>query len=297
MGKEGEWLSRHKTADGREIEYFDAGSIDGLPLVCHHGTPYCAVGYAPWIEPAEAFGIRVIAYSRPGYGVSTRLKGRDVAHAVEDTASLLDHLGIDTFVTAGWSGGGPHALACGALLAERCKGVATLAGVGAWGFDDLDFLDGMADENVGEFSAALEGEQAMAAYIAASYPGFNQVKAEELAAALGGLVSPPDKAALTDAFADNAAAAVRWSLHKGIDGWVDDYLAFTRPWGFELADISVPVTVWQGQQDNMVPAAHGKWLAAHIPGARFRHDADQGHLSLITSHLEAILKDLRKMAG
>ena len=92
MGKEGEWLSRCKTADGREIEYFDAG-------------------------------------------------------AVEDTASLLDHLGIDTFVTAGWSGGGPHALACGALLAERCRGVATLAGVGAWGFDDLDFLAGMADEN------------------------------------------------------------------------------------------------------------------------------------------------------
>lgn len=296
-GGEGSWLSQYQTPDGRVIEYFDAGPDDGLPLVCHHGTPYSALGFSLWKDAAAAAGMRVVAYSRPGYGVSTRLVGRDVAQAVNDTSSLLDHLGTDTFVTTGWSGGGPHALACGALLVERCKGVATLAGVGAWGQSDLDFLAGMAPENIEEFGAALKGEEGLAAFLAENYADFHEVTGEEVAESLGGLVSEPDRAALTDTFADKVAESFRWSLHSGFGGWIDDDLAFTKPWGFNLGDIRVPVIVWQGQQDNMVPGSHGKWLAKHIPGAQLRYEHEQGHISLVTTNLPTILEHLADIAG
>lgn len=290
---EGSWLSRLERPDGRVIEYFDSGPAAGqLPLVCHHGTPGSALLYLPWKDAAAAAGMRVVAYSRPGYGASSRLAGRDVAHAAADTASLLDHLGAETFVTLGWSGGGPHALACGALLADRCKAVATVAGVGAWGQSDLDFLAGMGQENIDEFNAAIRGDGALNEFLAEHYSTFSRVTGPEVAESLGGLISPPDKAALTDAFADNLAAAFRWSVHSGFAGWIDDDLAFTRPWGFRLSDMRVPVTVWQGQQDRMVPGAHAKWLAKHIPDARFMFDAEQGHISLVTTHLEAVLRDL-----
>ena len=296
-GQEGAWLSHFETPDGRRIEYFSAGPADGLPLVCHHGTPYSALGFSTWKGAAAAAGMRVVAYSRPGYGTSTRLPGRNVAEAAADTALLLDHLGADKFVTTGWSGGGPHALACGVLLKDRCKGVATLAGAGMWGQSDLDFLAGMGPENVAEFETAVEGEKALIEFLAANYADFHNVTGEAVADSLGGLVSEPDKAVLTDAFADNVAEAFRWALHSGFGGWIDDDLAFVKPWGFDLDDMRVPVTVWQGQQDKMVPGAHGKWLAAHIPGAKLRLEADQGHLSLVTSYLPTILEQLAGMAG
>lgn len=290
--QEGAWLSRHRTPDGRILEYFDAGPANGLPLVCHHGTPNAAIGYLHWRSAAASAGLRLIAYSRPGYGVSTRLRERNVAQAASDTALLLDHLGVDMFVTAGWSGGGPHALACGALLADRCKRVATLAGIGTWGQSDLDFLSGMAEENISEFGAAIEGEDMLVAFLMENYSGLRAVTGEEVAASLGGLVSEPDKAVLTSSFADGLAESFRWSLHSGFGGWIDDDLAFTRPWGFDLGAMRVPVTVWQGQQDHMVPGSHGRWLAKHIPGARLRFQPAQGHLSLVTSFLPTILNDL-----
>lgn len=294
---EGSGLSRLGMPDGRVIEYFDSGPAAGrLPLVCHHGTPGTALLYLRWKHAAAEAGMRVIAYSRPGYGASSRLAGRDVAQAAADTASLLDHLGASEFVTLGWSGGGPHTLACGALLADRCKAVATIAGVGAWGQSDLDFLAGMGQENIDEFNAAIGGEEALNGFLAEHYATFSRVTGTDVAESLGGLISPPDKAALTDAFADNLAATFRWSVYSGFTGWIDDDLAFTRPWGFRLSDMHVPVTVWQGQQDRMVPGTHGKWLAKHIPDARFMFDAEQGHISLATTHLKAVLQGLAESA-
>jgi len=285
-------LSQFNAPDGRVLEYFIAGPEQGEVLVCHHGTPYSALGYLPWTDDAAAAGMRVLAYSRPGYGTSTRLHGRDVAQAAGDVALLLDHLGVQHFVTAGWSGGGPHALACGALLPDRCRGVATLAGVGAWGYDDLDFLNGMGPENVAEFGATLKGEAPLAAFLAANYTDFHKITGQEVSASLGGLISEPDKAALTTAFAEIVAESFRRSLHSGFGGWIDDDLAFVRRWGFNLSDMKVPVTVWQGQQDYMVPSAHGRWLARRIPTAQFRFEPGQGHLSLVASYVPAILADL-----
>src|SRR5215212_9909078 len=180
-------------ADGRFVEVLLGGDPAGYPLVMHHGTPADATTFADWHAPCEARGIRLICASRPGYAASTRLAGRSVAHVAIDTSAILDWLGHTRFMTAGWSGGGPHALACAALLPDRCAAAATLAGVGPFGADDLDFLAGMGDENVAEFGAALKGEQALRTWLVENAEPFRIVTGEELAQAFGGVVPEVDK--------------------------------------------------------------------------------------------------------
>jgi pimeloyl-ACP methyl ester carboxylesterase len=244
------------------------------------------------VEAAAERGIRLVAYSRPGYAGSTRDPGRSVAGCAADTARIVDHLGADRFYTTGQSGGGPHALACAALLPDRVIACATSAGVGPWAADGLDFLAGMADENVQEMSAALEAGDVLRAFLETEADKLAHATPADLAEALGGLVSPVDAAALTGEFAEHATTMLHESISTGIWGWFDDDVAFVHPWGFDLAGIRVPVTVWQGAQDRMVPYAHGRWLAANVAGAGARLLDDEGHLSLILGSFPAILDDL-----
>jgi pimeloyl-ACP methyl ester carboxylesterase len=236
-------------------------------------------------------------YSRPGYAGSTPQPGRSVADAAADVAAVLDALRADTFVTMGWSGGGPHALACAALLPDRCAAATSLAGVAPYPADGLDWLAGMAPENVEEFSAAIEGEQALTETVQRMARDLQGVQGADVAAALGGLLSDVDKKALTGEFADTLADTSRKALSTGIAGWRDDDLAFTRHWGFDLDSIRRPVAVWQGGQDRMVPFSHGQWLAAHIPTARVHLYPDEGHLSLGVASMDRIVADLAELGS
>jgi pimeloyl-ACP methyl ester carboxylesterase len=119
-----------------------------------------------------------------------------------------------------------------------------------------------------------------------------QVTGEEVAEELGGLVPQIDKDVIAAGYAEHLAAEFRRALENGFDGWIDDDLAFTRDWGFDVGDVSVPVTVWQGDLDLMVPLAHGPWLAEHLPTATARLAPGHGHLSLITRFRDEILADL-----
>lgn len=277
--------------DGRTLEYLVEGDSDGYPLVHHHGTPGSAVPYPSYATAAKERGLALIQYTRAGYGESSPRPGRSVAAVAEDVAALLDHLGHTEFVTLGWSGGGPHSLACAALLPDRCRAAATGAGVAPYTAEDLDFLDGMGPENHEEFGAALVGREALEPYLRTEAETLTTVTAEQLADALGGLVSPVDRAYATGEFAARSLASFQRACLRGIEGWAEDDLAFTRDWGFDLAGITVPVSVWQGAEDRMVPFAHGKWLAANVPGAAVHLDDDQGHLSL-WGRIGEILDDL-----
>jgi pimeloyl-ACP methyl ester carboxylesterase len=279
-------------SDGRVVDVFLGGDPGGLSLVLHHGTPSDSTTFADWDATCAARGLRLICASRPGYATSSRLAGRDVAQAARDTAALLDRLGHDRFITAGWSGGGPHALACAAFLPDRCAAAATLAGVAPYGMPDLDFLAGMGPENVSEFGAALSGEAALRAWKLEHGEPLRHITGAELAAALGGLLPAIDREVLSGGYAEQVAAGMRRALEHGLDGWVDDDLAFTRPWGFELSSIARPVAVWQGELDLMVPVAHGRWLARKVPGARAAMVPGHGHLSLVTGYRDRILDDL-----
>jgi pimeloyl-ACP methyl ester carboxylesterase len=280
-----------KTPDGRILEYLVEGDPDGFPLVHHHGTPGSAIPYPTYAAAAAERGLALIQYSRAGYGESSPCPDRTVGDVAADIATILDHRGDAEFVTLGWSGGGPHSLACAALLPDRCRAAATGAGVAPYHADGLDFLDGMGPENHEEFGAALTGRHALEPYLEKEAEDMTTVTAEQVADALGGLVSPVDTAYATGEFAERMLRSLRRACLHGVEGWAEDDLAFTRAWGFELSEITVPVSVWQGAQDRMVPFSHGRWLAANVPGAVAHLDDDQGHLSL-WGRIGEILDDL-----
>jgi len=281
-----------RQSDGRNLDVLVGGAATGPALVCHHGSPSDASVWLDWDGAAAEHGLRLIAVSRPGYATSSRQPGRNISSVADDVKHVLDTLGVPWFVTVGWSGGGAHALACAALLGSRCRGGATLAGVGPYGEPGLDFLAGMGPENEAEFGAAFEGESCLRAWLEKHGAAFRHVTGAEIVEAFGGLVPQIDRDVLAGGFADAMAAEMRRALAPGFDGWVDDDMAFIRPWGFDLASIGVPVVVWQGDLDLMVPSAHGKWLAEKIPGAFAKPAIGHGHISLVVEYRDAILRDL-----
>ncbi len=212
------------TPDGRQLEVVDGGG-DGLPFVFHTGTPSGPVLTETRLAAAEQAGLRWIGYARPGYGLSTTCPGRSVADAAQDTATVLDALGLDRFVTAGASGGGPHALACAALLPGRCLAAATLAGGGPFDADDLDFLEGMGEDNHVEFGLAVQGREALEAAMPAYADEVRSVTPEGIVTALSSLLPPVDRAVLTSEVGRDVAAGFHKALVVGYDGWLDDALA------------------------------------------------------------------------
>jgi pimeloyl-ACP methyl ester carboxylesterase len=289
-----------QTPDGRTLEVLLAGAEDGYPLVYHHGTPQGAVPFGALDRAAAERGLRTIAYSRPGYGTSTpRPDGATtatVADDAHDTAVILDHLGVDDFVTLGWSGGGPRSLACAAVLPGRCRAAACGVGIAPAAEYDGDIRDGMGTENVEEYTAALAGEQPLREYLEPYGAELAAVTSADIIASLGDLLPDVDKAALTGELAEQMAASLRHGQHQGIVGWLNDDLTHLRPWGFDLRAITVPVAIWQGRLDRMVPFAHAEWLADHVAGAQAHFVEGEGHLSLL-SKVGTILDDLRVRAG
>jgi pimeloyl-ACP methyl ester carboxylesterase len=288
------------TPDGRRLEFWTAGPEDGLPLVYHGGTPSAAVPFETRDRAAAAAGLRLVTYSRPGYGASTPRADLDhewcVADDVTDTVTILDALGIGEFVTLGWSGGGPRALACAALLPDRCRAACSLAGVAPYGADGLDWTAGMGPENVRDFEAALAGRAALQPLVEAQVAEMADGTAEVIAEVFGQLVDEVDAAALTGDIAEYLAASNRRASLQGAVGLLEDNLVETRPWGFDVTRITVPVSIWQGAHDLMVPFGHGAWLADHVAGARVHLFDDEGHVSLL-SRLDEIYAELRELAG
>lgn len=287
--------------DGRSLEFLTGGDPDGFPFVYHSGTPTAAVAYEPFSDAATRAGLRLVTYSRPGYGASTPrpVTGEwppPITADAADTALLLEHCSIGDFVTLGWSGGGPRALACAATMPDRCRAAVSLAGVAPYDADGLDWTAGMGPENVRDFDAASEGRDAFAPIAAEQAAELAGVTADDIVASFGGLIDEVDAAALTGELADYVAATFRHSAAQGPVGLLEDTLQVARPWGFDVADLTVPVAVWQGAHDKMVPFDHGRWLASAIPGARAHLYDDEGHLSLVAK-IDEILADLRDLAG
>lgn len=283
------------TDDGRTIEVLVGGDVAGTCLLFHGGSPSAVAEAQSFDDAVAAAGLRLVTYSRPGYGASTpRAEAGAYADDVTDSVAVLDHLGVDQFVTAGWSGGGPRALACAALLPERCRAAATIAGVAPYDAPGLDWFDGMAPENHAEYHAAERGRDVYGAYLEEHALPILQASAEEVADALGGLVTPVDVAALDADFCEWMSRTFNHAGAQGVVGMRDDGLAAVAPWGFDLTQIRVPVAVWQGRQDAMVPYEHGVWLAEHVRGAERHLFENEGHLSLIT-RLDRILGDLKRL--
>jgi pimeloyl-ACP methyl ester carboxylesterase len=285
-----------QVADGRRLDIRVTGPADGLPLVFHHGTPGAATPLRALDRAAQARGLRLVTASRPGYGGSHRQPGRSVADVTTDIAAVLAEIGADRCLVAGWSGGGPHALACAARV-PQAAGVLVIAGVAPYGVAGLDWMAGMGADNLAEFSAALGGEDALRTFLAGVSEELKDVTGDEIASSMETLLPDVDKAALTGEFAEDMAASFREALRMGVSGWLDDDLAFTRPWGFGLDEISVPVMIWQGSADLMVPFAHGQWLAGQLPDASSHLEDGEGHVSIGLGALDRMLDELTTTAA
>lgn len=258
--------------DGRTLHAYDSGTNGGaerLIVAWHHGTPNIGLPPEPLFPASEPLGIRWISYDRPGYGGSTARPGRDVASAASDTAAVADALGIGSFAVMGHSGGGPHALACAALLGNRVWGVLTVSALAPHDADGLDWFAGMADPTAASLRAAAGGRATKERHEASADdddPGFVAADLDALAAEwrwFGKVVGP--------------------ALADGPGALIDDDLAYVAPWGFDPADVKAPSLLLQGEQDRIAPSAHGAWLARRIPGAELWLRADDGHISILRS--------------
>ena len=284
------------TLDDRVLDVYLDGPEGAVPLLFHNGTPSSGQLYAPFVEAASRRGLMMVSFSRAGYGDSTRNPGRSVADVIPDVASVLDRLGARRFYTLGWSGGGPHALACAALFPARLNAAATVGGLAPFDADGLDWMAGMGQENIAVFRAALAGGAALRTFLDGIVPSFRTVTADEVARNLGSLLSDVDRSAINGEASTWLADVFRESVRNGIWGWHDDEIALVRPWGFDLGAIEVPVSIWQGSQDRQTPSAHGTWLASHVPGSHPHLLDGHGHLSLGVDSFGRILDDLLTIA-
>lgn len=269
-----------ETPDGRSLSVREGGAPDGVPVLVQNGTPGSSLLYGPHVADAEAKGIRLFSYDRPGYLGSTRKPGRTVADCVGDIEAVCDALDIERFVTWGISGGAPHALACAAGLPDRCLAAAALAPPAPYDAEGLDFLAGMGEQNVEEFTAVFEGEERHREVLERDRAEILGARPDELVEVLQTLLGPADREVATARLAAYLLETLREATEGGLDGWFDDDLAFTRPWGFELDSIRAPVLHWHGAQDKFVPPAHAVWLSQRIPGVDSRLTEEDGHLTL-----------------
>lgn len=286
-------VSQFLLRDGRTLDLLDNHHKSDSAVLFHHGTPGNSTTWRAWIDELASSEMRAIAASRPGYALSDRRQGRKVVDVVEDLSQILDEFEIKRFVSVGWSGGGPHALAMS--LDERCAGVITLAGVAQYGQPDLDFLEGMGPENIEEFGISLKGEGPLRDWMNANAVGMQHVTGAGLREAFGGLIGKTDKEVLAGDFAEDMATEMCRALSHGFDGWIDDDLAFVQEWGFNLGAIDVPVHLWQGDDDFMVPHSHSHWLASKIPTAELNFLPGQGHISLWVKHRQEVRKQANEL--
>jgi pimeloyl-ACP methyl ester carboxylesterase len=253
--------------DGRLLRVYDTGDQDApheFTVLWHHGSPQTGVLLDPLVSAAAARGIRLLSYARPSYGGSSPHRGRNVASAAADIVQILDALGVGRVAVMGASGGGPHALACAALLPDRVFGAVCLASPAPF-TESFDWYAGMVSD--GGLRAAAEGREARERYAATEVFDENSF-------------TPADWAALAGAWASLGADAGRAGA-AGPEGLIDDDLAFVAPWGFDVTQIDAPVLLLHGGQDRVVPPSHADWLMRNCPSAELWLRPRDGHISIL----------------
>lgn len=258
---------------GALLHGYDTGE-GHLAVMWHHGTPNIGTPPEPLFGLSQELGLRWISYDRPGYGGSSRLANRDIASAARFAAAIADDRGIDQFAVVGHSGGGPHALACAALLPDRVRGVVSAAGLAPFDATDSDWFAGMYHGGGTELRAAVAGPAELAAVLQSG--DFDPE-----------MFTASDHRALTGDW-KWLNSVVGPALQNGPGGMIDDDLAYVRTWGFDPTSIAVPALIMHGAQDRIVPISHGEALVAMIPSARAIWGPTDGHLSVLQSVPDAL---------
>lgn len=285
-------------SDGRVLGVHVSGDPHGSPVFLLHGTPGSRMGPHPRAPVIHRLGVRLITMDRPGYGLSERRSGRRVADVAEDVAAVADGLGLERFAVVGRSGGAPHALACAALLEERVSKAAVLAPIAPPDAQGLNWFQGMARSNIIEYSSAAFGLPIVTRLLTAIA---EQIRRDptHLVPTIMHELPVPDQHMIADfgvrlRLATNFAEAVR---RCGADGWVDDTLAFTRPWGFGPESVTAPTLVWHGEADVFSPVEHARWLGGRLPNAHLVIKQGAAHFDTIRVLPDALAWLVRKVAA
>jgi pimeloyl-ACP methyl ester carboxylesterase len=267
---------------GRQVAYLDGGDPEGYPVLGLHGTPGCRFSRPVDDGIYRRAGVRYVTTDRAGYGQSSRNPGRSVVTEAADVLAVADALGFERFAVVGGAGGGPHALACAALLGGRVERLACQSGIaplGAGGLSRAEWVAGMSAESVAELEWAEAGEAALVRELTRQQQELEDRLDGDPASLLGDDIGESDRAFLARPEVVEAFRRVipEQAAH-GVFGAVDDHLAFARPWGFDVAEIAVPVLVTYGRADTLTPPTHGEWLAARIATATVVVDEHAGHM-------------------
>jgi pimeloyl-ACP methyl ester carboxylesterase len=265
-----------RLADGRVLHAYDTRPGGTVAVFWLHGSPNVGSPPEPLFAAAAANGLSWVSYDRPGYGGSDPQEGRTVASAAADVAAIADALGIARFTVLGHSGGGPHALACAALLPERVIAAVSVSAPAPFDADALDWFAGWSPGVAAENRAATQGRAALEAHWAATEP-------EDMSV----IFTEADLAALEGNWSWLAGVAGQ-AMEQGTEGYLEDTLAAVRPWGFQPGAIRVPVLIVHGAKDKLVPPAHGQWLAARVPAAESRTVPDAGHITVLDAAPDAL---------
>jgi len=265
------------TLDGRRLRVYDTGDGEvenGTVVIWHHGTPQTGEPPAPLIPAFGHRRMRCVSYDRPGYGGSVPCQSRDVAAAAADVAAIVDTLGIKEFATIGVSSGGPHALACAALLPGRVTRAVTVASPAPYSANGLDWFAGMGNAATARMRAGARGRDEIETHLGSV--GF-----------AGDAFTKSDLYTLVDDWSWLAEISQQ-ALAGGLRGVVDDVLSMVTPWGFDPSEIHAPVLVVHGVDDRVVPSAHGEWLALQLDAAELWLRPDDGHVAVLNSCAAAL---------
>lgn len=262
--------------DGHRTKVYLAGSQapEAEALVMHYGTPHTGQHPAPFAQFASDLELRLVSVTRPGFPGAARRLGRTVADAARDVTEVADALGIERFAIAGYSGGGPHALALAALLGERVAATAVFASPAPFN-SSPSWFRGMTGGGAGLRAATL-GDAARTEY---------QRTAEFSAASF----TEADWQALSGRWASIGRQAQAAAAAGSNDGEIDDDLAFVSPWGIDLTQICAEVDLYQGLEDRIIPAHHVDLLASMVPGAKIHKIQNSGHVAILDELLPWML--------
>lgn len=282
---------KHKRSDGRTISYLDNGVSSPKTLLLHHGTPGAAGLWQNLLDDAETRGIRAIAYTKAGYPGSDKAEWSNVTEAASDFNELVDHLGVDEFVSLGWSGGGPYALA--SSFSAKCKGVELVAAVAPYFEMGADFLIGQAEtetiEALDNWASSRENA------LAAAKKDMENIETEWSAETWQtGAEARPRYAQFADAylkFNAHALPAILNSVVPDVAGYAADSYLLMNDWGFKVSEVVKPTTIWSGSLDKPCPPNHGKWLHSQISGSDWRLLDGQGHMSIMVEAQIEILQN------
>lgn len=263
------------TVDGRNIHvYATPTESPKVTVFWHHGTPNIGPPPDPLMEASERLGIRWVSHDRPGYGGSSPDPGRNVASAAADVAAIADHLELPRFAVMGHSGGGPHALACAALLPDRVMAAVNGSGLAPFDSEGLDWFARMHPAGEAELRAAVEGRSELQSHLESA-----DFDPEQF--------SPSDHQSLAGEWAWLGEIAAH-GLDSGWDGMLDDDLAYVSPWGFDPQGIGAPVLLLHGDEDRIVPSDHSRWLAGRIASSELWLGTGDGHISVLRRAEDAL---------